>query len=205
MIPQVGETTSYVPDPNYDDPDLRARILDLIPALRHVLSGQDPHAWRLADFRRGGAARRLLAQNIGQGPLDNDEYRFVLRVLRETFVPEAKEERARGRGREEMGGERKGVDFGNIDGEGRLDEHWDSLSPTMKLIIVSDVLLPETIIRLIMDEENVSDYGEAERRMLDGYVDRDDRWVERIWTARSAFEQGEKSLREKRLGQWVGV
>ncbi len=68
------------------------------------------------------------------------------------------------------------------------------LSSDLKLRFVNDVLLPETILRLIMIEEKI-EYEEADLKMLDGY--NEERWVEHLMAERTSFQVGSESLREK--------
>ena len=71
---------------------------------------------------------------------------------------------------------------------------FESLSSDLKLRFVNDVLLPETIIRLVMIEEEIG-YEEADRKMLNGY--NETRWVEHLMAERASFQIGSESLRER--------
>src|SRR5439155_1673073 len=66
----------------------------------------------------------------------------------------------------------------------KLSSPFFSYSPDLQLRFVNDVLFPETIIRLIMNSDELS-YEDADLKMTDGYEDL--RWVETIMTSRNCF------------------
>src|SRR5581483_8912172 len=83
----------------------------------------------------------------------------------------------------------------NVD-KSNIQQNFDfeSLSSDLKLRFVNDVLLPETIIRLIMADEGI-EYEEADRKMLEGYSET--RWVEHLMAERASFQIGSESLKDR--------
>ncbi|CAG8839110.1 18761_t:CDS:1, partial [Racocetra persica] len=157
------------------------------------LTGNEESAWRYRDFIEGGKKRNQLAKKVSPGPFSLSEFGMIAKVLRSMFIPEIAESIDR---QEKIVSpkKRKRVDRGF---ENNLNELPTSSKKTpensifynyskdLKLRFIGDVLLPEVIIRLIMDEEEI-DYDSADQRMLTGYDD--SKWVENLMAARISFQ-----------------
>nr|CAG8532134.1 3829_t:CDS:2 [Entrophospora candida] len=135
-------------NPDYRDPELITAIQELEPILSKVLLGDEKSAWRYQNFVEGGKRRRLLASHVSQGPFNNSEFGLILKVLRHMYVPEVA----------------KAIDKTDFIEPSELIKSMETHR------FVNDVLVPETIIRLIMKSDELS-YEEADLKMTDGYED----------------------------------
>ncbi|CAH1765496.1 915_t:CDS:2, partial [Entrophospora sp. SA101] len=84
----LGEIVMEKEDPDYEDPELIATILDLEPTLSDVLLGNDKLAWRYDYFVKGKKKRQLLASRVSQGPFNQSEFGLIAKVLRHMYVPD---------------------------------------------------------------------------------------------------------------------
>ncbi|CAG8740231.1 14307_t:CDS:2, partial [Acaulospora morrowiae] len=178
-------------DQNHNDPELIKKVHNLEDELYQVLIGMDESAWRYKHFVEGGKKRRLLAHKVSAGPYNKNEYTMVARVLRGMFVPKVAESIDRNK---VISSPKKNREVKILRQNDGAQPAFYRYSEELKLRFVNDVLLPETIIRLIMEKEEI-DYETAEDKMLTG--NREDEWVEDLLAERTSFQVGRESLREK--------
>ena len=128
-----------------EDDELRRRIIKLEPLLRQIYDGK-VKSDRYDDFLAGGKRKISLDSRTGRGPFSTARYHFIGRVLNELFADKATWDR------------------GSDENTTR-----DVSQPTFlqALNLVNLVLLPETVIRLIM-EDNGCLYRDAEDIMYNG-------------------------------------
>ena len=162
-------------------------VEELALILCRVASGNESVAWRYQHFIEGGKARRRLAASVSHGPFALSEIGFIAKLLRAMFVPEVAASIDEKINSEDL----SSTVTSQIDKSSPFHE----FSNELKLRFVHDVLVPETIIRLIMDHEEVS-YEKAEHMMVHGYEEVG--WVETLLSARESFRTGLQSLREKK-------
>jgi len=162
-------------------------VEELALILCRVASGNESVAWRYQHFIEGGKARRRLAASVSHGPFALSEIGFIAKLLRAMFVPEVAAS---------IDAKTNSKDFpSTVTTQIDKSSPFHEFSNELKLRFVHDVLVPETIIRLIMDHEEVS-YEEAEHMMLHGYEEVG--WVETLLSTRESFRTGLQSLREKK-------
>ncbi|CAG8530926.1 13175_t:CDS:2 [Acaulospora morrowiae] len=178
-------------DQNHNDPELIKKVHNLEGKLYQVLIGMDESAWRYKHFVEGGKKRRLLAHKVSAGPYNKSEYTMVARVLRGMFVPKVAESIDRNNVISSPKKNREVKIFLQNDG---TQPAFYRYSEELKLRFVNDVLLPEAIIRLIMEKEEIN-YEAAEDKMLTG--NSEEEWVEDLLAERTSFQVGRESLREK--------
>ncbi|KAG9291571.1 hypothetical protein G9A89_021990 [Geosiphon pyriformis] len=195
---ELGEWEQEKEDPNYDDPSVRERVQQLRPILERVAIGKEQLSWRYNDFVEGGKSRRLLAENVGRGPFDLNEFGLIFRILRAMFVPEVTQSIVKASAPTHNRFKRKRPLPASYNSHPSIILSSNepgipflSYSSDLKLRFVNDVLIPETIIRLIMDQEHVS-YKDADALMLNGYEEVG--WVDRIMAIRNSFLSGKESL-----------
>ncbi|CAI2166445.1 11241_t:CDS:2 [Funneliformis geosporum] len=208
-------------DPTYEEPDLIKTIQSLEPILSQILRGKENSSWRFQHFYMGGKKRNLLASKVSQGPFTLSQFGLIARVLRGMFIPEIAESidkkskilsPVKLTNKRDIKNEEESIEGVTAKSKNVVDndksmniedsitiQHEESLfdsdlSNDIKLRFVNDVLLPETIIRLIMIDEKIG-YEEADCKMLDGYNEL--RWVENLIAERTSFQVGSESLREK--------
>ncbi|KAF0408177.1 hypothetical protein F8M41_008592 [Gigaspora margarita] len=183
---QLGDIELEIEDPNYYDQDLINKVHDLEDILYRVLTGNEESAWRYRDFIEGGKKRNQLAKKVSTGPFSLSEFAMIAKVLRGMFIPEVAESIDR---HEKISSPKKRK-------SSKIPENsiFYNYSKDLKLRFISDVLLPEVIIRLIMNHEEI-DYDSADEQMLTGYEDF--KWVENLMAARISFQVGKASLLEK--------
>ncbi|CAG8451604.1 10765_t:CDS:2 [Dentiscutata heterogama] len=185
---QLGGIELEKEDPNYYDQELIDQVHDLEDILYRVLTGSEESAWRYRDFIEGGKKRNQLAKKVSPGPFSLSEFAMIAKVLRGMFIPEVAESIDR---HEKISSpkKRKGCNGGDLNGQKSIKIPDNSIfykySKDLKLRFVSDVLLPEVIIRLIMDDEGI-DYDSADEQMLTGYDD--SKWVENLMAVRISFQ-----------------
>ncbi|CAG8570874.1 610_t:CDS:2 [Funneliformis mosseae] len=183
-------------DPTYEEPELVKTIQSLEPILSQILRGKENSSWRFQHFYMGGKKRNLLASKVSPGPFTLSQFGLIAKVLRGMFIPEIAESIDK---KSKILSPKKLTNKRVVNDETITIQHEESLfnselSNDMKLRFVNDVLLPETIIRLIMIDEKIG-YKEADCKMLDGYNEL--RWVENLIAERTSFQVGRESLREK--------
>ncbi|CAG8683287.1 22418_t:CDS:2, partial [Gigaspora margarita] len=176
---QLGDIELEIEDPNYYDQDLINKVHDLEDILYRVLTGNEESAWRYRDFIEGGKKRNQLAKKVSPGPFSLSEFTMIAKVLRGMFIPEVAESIDR---HEKISSPKKRK-------SSKIPENsiFYNYSKDLKLRFISDVLLPEVIIRLIMNHEEI-DYDSADEQMLTGYEDF--KWVENLMAARISFQVG---------------
>ncbi|CAG8571408.1 4886_t:CDS:2 [Diversispora eburnea] len=177
---ELGEISMAPEDPDYHDPKLIETICKKEEILYKVLTGNEKSAWRYDRFIEGGKSRALLAKKISQGPFNLSEYNMIAKVLRGMFIPEVAKTI-----------DRKPI----VRGCKMISEASTSIfynySKDLQLRFLNDVMLPEVIIRLIMDDEGV-DYEGADNKMLMEYGE--ERWVEDLLAERSSFQMGREKF-----------
>jgi hypothetical protein len=184
---QLGLFTVDEEDPNYYDSDLREMVEELAPILCQVASGKESIAWRYQHFIEGGKARRQLASSVSHGPFTLSELGFIAKLLRAMFVPEVAASID----------EKIHTKDSPLPVVMQIDKSspFHDFSNELKLRFVHDVLVPETITRLIMNHEGVS-YDKADYMMVHEYEEVG--WVETLLSERESFRTGLQSLREKK-------
>jgi hypothetical protein len=203
-------------DQNYEDPEFVKKIQSLEPTLSRILRGEEI-SWRFQHFRNGGKKLKLLASKVSPGPFNLSQFGLIAKVLRGIFIPEIAESIDRKNkvnlaktindvDHEEKPTEMEAaklsennnksmdIDVSIMMQQQKSSFDFQALSSDLKLRFVNDVLLPETIIRLVMIKEGIG-YEEADCKMIDGY--NETRWVEHLMAERASFQIGSESLREK--------
>lgn len=164
---------------NYDDENIHERIARILPYLQSVVNGQSNLSWRYTHFVQGGTPRANLAQKVSRGPYSLNEFILILHILRSIFVPDAPQLVTT-------------TQTVSIASGSRFEQY----STDMQLRFVGDVLLAETIIQFIMQDQNIT-YQKAESEMLDNEK-YDDDWVNALMTRRQICLFGKENLNEKR-------
>ncbi len=142
--------------------------------------------------------RRQLAQHISPGPYNLNQFGLVLRVLQCIFVPETSNQIHVGQSvflafraaAPATTTTTSSPQLVSID----QNSLFATYSADVQIRFVNDVLLPETIIRLIMADNEIT-YAEADKKMIEGYDDIG--WVDRVFSIRNSFLLGQESLKNK--------
>ncbi|CAG8494913.1 13829_t:CDS:2 [Acaulospora colombiana] len=157
---------------------------------------QDEKAWRYQHFIEGGKKRSLLAENVSPGPFDSNEFNMIMNVLISMFAPRIAKSinnlMISTHKNREANTLKRSKEMPRQDDEARST--FNSYSDDLQLRFINDVLLPETIIRLIMEYDGI-DYEAADNKMLTGY--KEERWVENLMAERESFQVGRESLHER--------
>ncbi|KAF9973958.1 hypothetical protein BGZ73_002770 [Actinomortierella ambigua] len=188
---------------NYENEKLRQHVHDLFPALHEIVRGAPDKANRSRDFFKGAKDRIALAQKVGPGAFDAQEYAFIRRLLVAQFMPSINTKRRKtlnGSSQSSSSFSRRSQQAtakaeataaaANTPLEGP-DAVTKGLSDQRRLLFVTDVLLPETVTRLTMVHRGIS-YEDAHQLVQDCVRDesKDISWVEDIYSARESFLEG---------------
>ncbi|KAG0250939.1 hypothetical protein DFQ27_009125 [Actinomortierella ambigua] len=194
-------------DEKYENERLRQHVQVLIPALYEIVRGTPDKADRASDFFKGDKERRALAQKVGPGAFDAQEYAYIRRLLLAEFMPSITTNRRKslnGSSQQFPSSSRRGhhhqatatategtaaaTPISPLEEEGDITK---GLSEQRRLLFVTDVLLPETITRLTMMYRGVP-YENAHQLIQDCVRDdnKDISWVEDIYSARESFLEG---------------
>ncbi|KAG0368560.1 hypothetical protein BGZ54_001690 [Gamsiella multidivaricata] len=182
----LGELARPAIMDNYEDKELELRVRGIYPALYAIISGTHDEAGRLEAFVKGGKARRSLAQRVGPGSFSREKYQLINNLLHSEFLADLATTK-----RTQPGGQNWPVLEGYGPPMKRSGDVSKGFSDQMRLHFVSDVLLPETITRLTMQQENIN-YKEADQRVIDCKRDEstDTWWVDDVLAARESFLDG---------------
>ncbi|KAG0223704.1 hypothetical protein BGW42_005718 [Actinomortierella wolfii] len=188
----LGELKRPEIDEDYEDDELRQHVQSLFPALYAIVRGEPDKADRASDFFRSGKDRRALAQKVGSGAFDAQEYAYIRRLLLDEFIPSVNT-----KGRRTLNGDQSSRQRTQTASPMQgPDDITKDLSEQRRLLFVTDVLLPETITRLTMVYQGVT-YEDAHRLVQNCVRDdsKDISWVEDIYSARESFLEG-RSFRD---------
>ncbi|KAF9581907.1 hypothetical protein BGW38_000905 [Lunasporangiospora selenospora] len=175
----------------YWDDELETKVREIYPTLYDIIVGQSDEAERLKAFIQGGKARRTLAQRVGSGNFNRTQFTQISMMLQSEFLPDlntTKNLPLPSRAKSSKG--KKSRDVGQpMKQPGDITKDF---SNQKRLHFVTDVLLPETVIRLTMKAHSIT-HSEADSRILEGVRDQrtDTWWVDDILAARDSFLDGQ--------------
>ncbi|KAF9303181.1 hypothetical protein BGZ74_004214 [Mortierella antarctica] len=172
-------------DPNYENEELQFLLSKIYPGLYAILAGAQDEGGRLANFLKGGKARRDLSSRVSPGQFNRQEYMYINNMLQAEFLPDLittkrlglKSKRAQPPG-EHVPMKKKG-------------DVTEGFNDQLRLHFVLEVLLPETITRLTMDM-NKCTYKEADEQ-VERVENNSQHWVDEVLAARESFLEGRAS------------
>ncbi|KAG0348495.1 hypothetical protein BG004_005015, partial [Podila humilis] len=170
-------------DPDYENQELRMLLISIYPALNSIIAGIEDEGGRLRDFLADGKRRRSLAQRVGPGRFDWQEFTYINSLLQKEYIPEVITTN-----NTIIGASKAAA----MELQDRPMQRDDAVTkhylPQTRLRFVADVLVPEAITRLTMAMENIG-YKEADETIQSADCNTE-YWVDEVLAARESFLEG---------------